>query len=200
MLALMGGAVPPGIFVQSATLAADGALRCGATEVALDAFTARVRAALSAPAGHANLVELQPSAGVTMARVRAAVEAARAGGADSVAVFPAAIRGLLAPEVIRRVVLQHLNDVTECHDRGLERDPNAAGRMTIRFVIGGTGAVVAAGVAHSNYPVAEVGECIARAVRQWRFPAPEGGGVVTVNYPFNLQPPEDDPPDSAPTP
>mgnify|MGYP000697547778 CR=1 FL=1 len=32
------------------------------------------------------------------------------------------------------------------------------------------------------------GECIAQAVATWRFPAPTGGGVVTVNYPFNLQP------------
>jgi hypothetical protein len=29
---------------------------------------------------------------------------------------------------------------------------------------------------------------VANAVRRWQFPSPEGGGVVTVNYPFNLQP------------
>jgi len=33
---------------------------------------------------------------------------------------------------------------------------------------------------------AGLGECVASAVRRWQFPAPEGGGAVTVNYPFDL--------------
>jgi hypothetical protein len=45
-------------------------------------------------------------------------------------------------------------------------------------------------VAESSVAVPSVGTCIANAVRRWQFPSPEGGGIVTVNYPFNLQHPE----------
>lgn len=30
-------------------------------------------------------------------------------------------------------------------------------------------------------------QCIVAAVRRWSFPAPDGGGVVIVTYPFALQ-------------
>ena len=88
------------------------------------------------------------------------------------------------------MVLRNLGQVNHCHEQGLAQNPNAAGRVTVRFVIGGTGSVMGSGVAGSTYPIASVGDCIANAVRRWQFPAPEGGGVVTVNYPFNLQPPD----------
>jgi hypothetical protein len=29
-----------------------------------------------------------------------------------------------------------------------------------------------------------VEQCISAAVRRWSFPAPDGGGYVTVRYPF----------------
>jgi len=103
---------------------------------------------------------------------------------------PPDISGLLSPEAIRRVVLRNLGQVNHCHEQGLAQNPNAAGRVTVRFIIGGTGSVMGSGVAGSTYPIASVGDCIANAVRRWQFPAPEGGGVVTVNYPFNLQPPD----------
>ncbi len=103
---------------------------------------------------------------------------------------PPDISGLLSPEAIRRVVLRNLGQVNHCHEQGLATNPNAAGRVTVRFVIGGTGSVMASGVAGSTYPIQSVADCIANAVRRWQFPAPEGGGVVTVNYPFNLQPPD----------
>jgi hypothetical protein len=103
---------------------------------------------------------------------------------------PPEISGLLSPEAIRRVVLRNLGQVNHCHEQGLATNPNAAGRVTVRFVIGGTGSVMASGVAGSTYPIQSVADCIANAVRRWQFPSPEGGGVVTVNYPFNLQPPD----------
>jgi len=31
-----------------------------------------------------------------------------------------------------------------------------------------------------------VESCIAQSVRRWSFPAPDGGGIVVVNYPFML--------------
>jgi TonB family protein len=101
---------------------------------------------------------------------------------------PPSVTGLLSPEAIRRVVLRNLGQVNHCYEQGLATNPNIAGRVVIRFVIGGTGTVMGSNVADNSLPIPSVGECVANAVRRWQFPAPEGGGVVTVNYPFNLQP------------
>ncbi|MEZ4408917.1 MAG: TonB family protein [Polyangiales bacterium] len=101
---------------------------------------------------------------------------------------PPSVSGLLSPEAIRRVVLRNLGQVNRCYEQGLATSPNIAGRVVVRFVIGGTGTVIGSSVADSSIAVPSVGECIANAVRRWQFPAPEGNGVVTVNYPFNLQP------------
>jgi len=98
------------------------------------------------------------------------------------------VTGLLSPEAIRRVVLRNLGQVNHCYVQGLETSPNIAGRVVVRFVIGGTGSVMGSNVADNSIAMPSVGECISNAVRRWQFPAPDGGGVVTVNYPFNLQP------------
>ena len=44
-----------------------------------------------------------------------------------------------------------------------------------------------AAVAKDSMGLRAVGACIARAVRRWKFPPPEGGGIVVVTYPFVLQ-------------
>ena len=103
---------------------------------------------------------------------------------------PPTVAGLLSPEAIRRVVLRNLGQVSHCHEQGLAQNPQLEGRVVIRFIIGGDGTVMGSSVAESSVPVPSVGTCIANAVRRWQFPSPEGGGIVTVNYPFNLQHPE----------
>ncbi len=95
-------------------------------------------------------------------------------------------RGLLSPEAIRGVVLRHLGQVTHCHELGLGRHPDLEGRVVVRFIIGGTGAVLESIPTDSSLPQ-DVAQCIADAVHTLTFPPPEGGGIVTVNYPFNLQ-------------
>ncbi len=102
---------------------------------------------------------------------------------------PPEVSGLLSPEAVRRVVLRNLGQVTFCHEQGLAQNPNAAGRVTVRFVVGATGGVLNSGVASSTYPMQGVGDCIASATSRWQFPSPEGGGVVVVHYPFDLSNP-----------
>jgi hypothetical protein len=96
------------------------------------------------------------------------------------------VQGSLSPEVVRRVVQRNLGQVRYCHEQGLQSRPDAQGRVNVRFVIGTNGAVQASAVTASTHPLPSVGQCIANAVRRWQFPVPEGGGVVAVNYPFNL--------------
>lgn len=97
------------------------------------------------------------------------------------------ITGLLPQEAIRRVVVRNIGQINHCYEQGLASNPELTGRVVVRFVIGGTGTVMGSTITDSSLGLRTVEECIMGAVRRWQFPAPEGAGVVTVNYPFNLQ-------------
>ncbi|MGB0678515.1 MAG: TonB family protein [Polyangiales bacterium] len=94
--------------------------------------------------------------------------------------------GSLSKETIRRVVRRHLNEVKHCYEQQLNQRPDLAGRVTISFIISPTGAVQSSTVASSTIGNRQVETCVASAVRRWAFPAPDGGGIVVVNYPFML--------------
>jgi len=108
----------------------------------------------------------------------AGVPQVRSGGAE--------VRGSLSKEVIRRVVRRHINEVKFCYEQQLNARPDLQGRVTTKFVISPTGSVQSAMVGSSSLKNEAVESCIVRAVRRWTFPAPDGGGVVVVNYPFLL--------------
>jgi hypothetical protein len=97
------------------------------------------------------------------------------------------VTGLLPQEAIRRVVVRNIGQINHCYEQGLATNPELSGRVIVRFVIGGTGTVMGSSIVESNLIVRTVEECMAGVVRRWQFPAPEGAGIVTVNYPFNLQ-------------
>jgi TonB family protein len=94
--------------------------------------------------------------------------------------------GEYSRELVRRVVLRNLSQVTHCHEQGLAQNPALEGRVVVTFVIGSDGRVMGSGVSESSLAVPSVGACIAGAVRRWQFTAPTGGSV-TVHYPFTLQ-------------
>jgi TonB family protein len=98
------------------------------------------------------------------------------------------VRGSLDKEIIRRIVRRHLNEVRFCYDEALTRHPTLAGRVVVQFTIANTGRVLASLIGSSTLGVASVDACIANAVKRWEFPAPEGGGLVMVSYPFQLSP------------
>ncbi|MEM9069476.1 MAG: AgmX/PglI C-terminal domain-containing protein [Myxococcota bacterium] len=97
------------------------------------------------------------------------------------------VRGSLSKEVIRRVIRRHINEVKFCYEQELNARPDLEGRVTVRFIISPTGAVQTAMVQASTLGNQRVEGCITQAVRRWTFPAPDGGGIVIVNYPFMLQ-------------
>ncbi|MCY1055926.1 AgmX/PglI C-terminal domain-containing protein [Nannocystis sp. SCPEA4] len=99
----------------------------------------------------------------------------------------AEVQGALDKDIIRRIVRAHINEIRYCYNQALARDPNAKGRVAIQFVIGGTGKVPSAVVSESTMRDARAGTCMAQAVRRWTFPKPQGGGSVTVTYPFILE-------------
>jgi len=97
--------------------------------------------------------------------------------------------GALDRDVIRRIVRANLNEVRDCYNEGLAKDPTLTGRIMIDFTIGPTGAVKKAnatdvtGLTDPALPV-----CITDAILTWTFPKPRGGANVNVSYPFNLVP------------
>lgn len=103
----------------------------------------------------------------------------RSGNAD--------VRGSLSKEVIRRVIQRHLNEVRFCYEQELNARPDLSGRVAVKFIISPSGAVQAANVESSTLGSPKAENCIASAVRRWTFPAPDGGGIVIVSYPFVLE-------------
>ena len=99
----------------------------------------------------------------------------------------AQVQGALDKDIIRRIVRAHINEVRHCYNQGLSKDPNLKGRVAVQFTIGGAGNVPSAVVSQSTIKDASVGNCIAKAVRRWKFPKPRGGGSVIVTYPFVLE-------------
>ncbi|MCP4604294.1 MAG: AgmX/PglI C-terminal domain-containing protein [Proteobacteria bacterium] len=114
----------------------------------------------------------------------------RRGRAPRIRSGAAMVKGSLSKEVIRRIVHRHINEVKFCYERQLAKRPDISGRVSVKFIISGTGAVQMAAVAGSTLGDPQVENCIAQAVRRWTFPQPEGGGIVIVTYPFMLTSPE----------
>jgi TonB family protein len=98
------------------------------------------------------------------------------------------VRGSLSKDVIRRVINRHRNEVLFCYEQELNSRPGLQGRVAIKFIIAPSGEVLNAAVDNSNMGSVKVEQCIAQAVRRWSFPAPDGGGLVTVTYPFVFEP------------
>ncbi len=91
-------------------------------------------------------------------------------------------------DLIRRVVRAHVNEVRDCYNDGLSRDPALAGRVVVRFTINAEGAVTHSQVSELELADEQVASCIAAAVKTWEFPAWPTPGNTVVNYPFKLEP------------
>ncbi len=111
------------------------------------------------------------------------------------------VKGKLPPEVIRRVVRQHLARFRYCYEKGLKTDPNLAGKVVARFNIKADGSVGAVSDGGSTLSDASVKSCLLLVFQGMKFPAPEGGGMVTVSYPLVFSPGDTPPaPPQAPPP
>jgi len=101
---------------------------------------------------------------------------------------PPVVTGSLPPEVIRRIVRQSISQVRFCYEKELVKNPALAGKISMSFVIGKTGAVTSASVGSSDVASTEVGKCLTTVFQKMTFPAPDGGGIVKVSYPFVFSP------------
>ena len=94
------------------------------------------------------------------------------------------IYGSLDKEIIRRIVREHQGEIRYCYTKELARNPGLGGKISMKWVIDGSGRVKSAKVANSQMKSKSVERCIASRIRRWKFPKPKGGGIVVVTYPF----------------
>ncbi|MBU0550542.1 TonB family protein [Myxococcota bacterium] len=94
------------------------------------------------------------------------------------------IRGSLDKETIRRIIRRHRNEYRYCYEKELNVKRDLEGKIVVKFTISGTGSVIAASIAETTMRNANVESCLTKKIQRWAFPAPKGGGIVTVRYPF----------------
>lgn len=88
---------------------------------------------------------------------------------------------------IAAVINRNLGQVRFCYEQGLQGDAALNGRVSVAFTIGGSGLVKSAKVDSSSLNSKTVEDCIVMRLKTWKFPVPEGGVDVEVNYPFVLR-------------
>lgn len=94
-------------------------------------------------------------------------------------------RGGLSREQVRRVVHRNLNQVRFCYEQGLQQRPDLEGRVAVRFIISGSGAVQTSLVQDTTLHNSNVEQCVSGAVQRWSFP--QTGELTIVTYPFSFQ-------------
>jgi TonB family protein len=60
--------------------------------------------------------------------------------------------------------------------------------VAVLFTIDGSGSVSEANVAETSLDNSNTEQCMLARIRRWRFPEPQGGGLVTVNFPWVFKP------------
>jgi TonB family protein len=94
------------------------------------------------------------------------------------------LTGPMPKEIIRRVIRQHQKQVRYCYEKALVKNPKLAGTLKIKFTIGPKGAVTQASVEADSVGSEALAGCVQKTVQRMKFPAPKGGGIVVVRYPF----------------
>jgi pSer/pThr/pTyr-binding forkhead associated (FHA) protein len=112
----------------------------------------------------------------------------RGRGERSVEAGKTIIAGGLSQEAIKRVLDRAQSQLRYCYEKELQRLPDLNGKVTVKFVIGGTGGVNEANVSLTTLSNTNAEECMLRVFRRLKFPAPSGGGVVDVSYPMIYKP------------
>jgi hypothetical protein len=94
------------------------------------------------------------------------------------------VDGGLDREVIDSIIRRRQDRIRLCYERQLNFNPHLSGKITVAFVIGKRGEVMKSDIAEDTMKNEAVASCVIREVKSWSFPAPRGGTLVKVDYPF----------------
>jgi outer membrane biosynthesis protein TonB len=89
----------------------------------------------------------------------------------------------LDASAISRIMRANVASVRACYERGLQTDPNLAGRTVVHFTITPSGAVSNV-TAAPTLAAPAVLRCMEAAVASLTFPADEAREPISINYPF----------------
>jgi hypothetical protein len=106
-------------------------------------------------------------------------------------------RGSLDPQYIRDAVRAVQPLIAECYELALHEDQSLEGRLVVEFDIEGEadagGVVERTSINEDSTLHHEIlDECVAQTLYTLELPAPEGGGMVHVRYPFGFSNAPDD--------
>ncbi|GEJ55925.1 adventurous gliding motility protein GltG [Anaeromyxobacter diazotrophicus] len=101
------------------------------------------------------------------------------------------VLGAIDPELIRKVIRDHADQVRYCYEQQLTLNPKLGGKVAIKWQINADGRASATlldpSVPIDSDGLRTVGECIMSRIRTWEFPKPKGGGMAIVTYPWILR-------------
>lgn len=95
--------------------------------------------------------------------------------------------GGLSREEIQRVISRVMSQIKYCYEKELNKDPNLEGKLVMFWLISGSGDVQTTSASQNTFSGASgppIEQCVQRIIQRLKFPAPKGGGVVNVTYPF----------------
>lgn len=91
--------------------------------------------------------------------------------------------GGMSRQAVKRVIDQHLDEITYCYETALISNPSIMGKMIFEWKILMGGDVGEVRIKSSTVNSHEIHACIKAAIKTWQFPKPKGSTVV-VSYPF----------------
>ncbi|MGD8512358.1 MAG: AgmX/PglI C-terminal domain-containing protein [Deltaproteobacteria bacterium] len=93
------------------------------------------------------------------------------------------IQGGMSREAVKRVIDQHLDEISYCYECALISNPSIMGKMVFEWKILMSGKVGEVRIKSSSIQSSDLHSCLKGAIRSWQFPKPKGAEVV-VSYPF----------------
>lgn len=101
------------------------------------------------------------------------------------------VLGAIDPELVRKVIRDHADQVRYCYEQQLTLNPKLAGKVAIKWQINADGSasatIVDPGTPLDSEGLRHVADCVMSRIRTWEFPKPKGGGVAIVTYPWILR-------------
>lgn len=101
---------------------------------------------------------------------------------------PPGVSGGLNQSEVSAVMRTNNNQIRNCYEKTLKRNPRAVGKVKIQMIVGANGRIISLSQMQNTVGDSALVDCIISRIRTWSFPLPRGGQKVTVNYPWVFRP------------
>ena len=100
---------------------------------------------------------------------------------------PKVVMGSMDPELLRRLLREHMPQFRHCYQQELLGNDRAEGKIDLKFRIIGKGRIKNVAVLGRQFKFSSSGKkCMKNVLALIDFPAPKGGGVVDIKQPLNF--------------